>query len=83
MSWLKKKCYFIVKFKISSIISQIFVVAEALFKAGIAALLEAPQTMNVEGKPKSSEPFLIQFIHNFLSNLVIVPVSVVPPNECM
>ena len=65
------------------IISQIFVVAEALFKAGIAALLEAPQTMNVEGKPKSSEPFLIQFIHNFLSNLVIVPVSVVPPTVLM
>lgn len=49
--------------------------AEALFKAGIAALLETPATMNVDGKPKSSEPFLVQYIQNFLSNLVIVPVS--------
>lgn len=49
--------------------------AEALFKAGIAALLETPTTMIVDGKPKSSEPFVVQYVHNFLSNLVIVPVS--------
>lgn len=48
--------------------------AEALFKAGISALLEAPTTITVDGKPKSSETFLIQYIHSFLSNLIIVPV---------
>ncbi|KAF6031522.1 C16orf62 [Bugula neritina] len=47
--------------------------AEALFKAGIAALLETPSTMTVDGKAKSSEGFVVQYIQNFLSSLVIVP----------
>lgn len=50
--------------------------ADALFKAGISSLLEAPRSITVDGKPRSTESQIIQFINGFLSVLVVVPVSV-------
>ncbi|KAI4892357.1 hypothetical protein NFI96_017422, partial [Prochilodus magdalenae] len=47
--------------------------ADAFLKAAVSILPEVPRTFNVEGKQRSSEAFLLDFINNFLSTLLVVP----------
>ncbi|XP_048869187.1 VPS35 endosomal protein-sorting factor-like isoform X2 [Brienomyrus brachyistius] len=47
--------------------------ADAFFKAAVSLLPEVPRVISVEGKLRSSEPFLLDFINNFLSTLLVVP----------
>uniref|UniRef100_A0A3B3RIB6 VPS35 endosomal protein-sorting factor-like n=1 Tax=Paramormyrops kingsleyae TaxID=1676925 RepID=A0A3B3RIB6_9TELE len=47
--------------------------ADAFFKAAVSLLPEVPRVIGVEGKLRSSEPFLLDFINNFLSTLLVVP----------
>lgn len=49
--------------------------ADASFEAAIHLIKELPKTCEIDGKPKSTESFLISFIANLLSTLIIVPVS--------
>lgn len=49
--------------------------ADAFFKAAISLIPEVPKTINVDGKMRPSEPFLLEFLCNFFSTLLIVPVS--------
>lgn len=49
--------------------------ADAFFEAAINSIRELPKTCEIDGKPKSTENFLISFIANSLSTLIIVPVS--------
>ncbi|XP_054990566.1 VPS35 endosomal protein-sorting factor-like isoform X2 [Sorex araneus] len=47
--------------------------ADAFFKAAISLVPEVPKTISVEGKLRPSEPFLLEFLCNFFSTLLIVP----------
>lgn len=49
--------------------------ADSFYETGIHLIKELPKTCEIEGKPKSTENFLISFIANLLSSLIIVPVS--------
>lgn len=48
--------------------------ADAFFEASINLIMELPKTCEISGKPKSTENYLISFISNLLSTLIIVPV---------
>ncbi|XP_065109651.1 VPS35 endosomal protein-sorting factor-like [Paramisgurnus dabryanus] len=47
--------------------------ADAFLKAAVSLLPDVPRTISIEGKPRSSEPFLLDLINNFLSTLLVVP----------
>lgn len=49
--------------------------ADAFLKAAVSILPEVPRSISVEGKFRSSENFLLDFINNFLSTLLVVPVT--------
>nr|XP_015215436.1 PREDICTED: UPF0505 protein C16orf62 homolog [Lepisosteus oculatus] len=47
--------------------------ADAFLKASVSLLPEVPRSLSVDGKLRSSEGFLLEFINNFLSTLLVVP----------
>ncbi|XP_037610295.1 VPS35 endosomal protein sorting factor-like isoform X1 [Sebastes umbrosus] len=47
--------------------------ADAFLKAAVSLLPEVPRSISVEGKLRSSESFLMDFINNFLAMLLVVP----------
>uniref|UniRef100_A0AAY4CNQ0 VPS35 endosomal protein-sorting factor-like n=1 Tax=Denticeps clupeoides TaxID=299321 RepID=A0AAY4CNQ0_9TELE len=47
--------------------------ADAFLKAAVGILPEVPRNIVIEGKQRSSEGFLLDFICNFLSTLLVVP----------
>uniref|UniRef100_A0AAG5D065 Esophageal cancer associated protein n=1 Tax=Anopheles atroparvus TaxID=41427 RepID=A0AAG5D065_ANOAO len=47
--------------------------ADSCFEAALNLIPEVPRTVQIEGKPQSSESFLKAYVVNFLSTLVIVP----------
>ncbi|XP_059835392.1 VPS35 endosomal protein-sorting factor-like isoform X1 [Hypanus sabinus] len=47
--------------------------ADAFFKAAISFVSEVPKTINVDGKMRNSEGYLLEFLNNFFSTLLIVP----------
>lgn len=47
--------------------------ADAFLKAAVSLLPDVPRTISIEGKQRSSEPFLLDLINNFLSTLLVVP----------
>ncbi|XP_063049112.1 VPS35 endosomal protein-sorting factor-like, partial [Engraulis encrasicolus] len=47
--------------------------ADAFLKAAVSVLPEVPRSIIVEGKLRSTESLLLDFIHNFLSTLLTVP----------
>lgn len=49
--------------------------ADAFLKAAVNLLPEVPRSISVEGKLRSSESFLLDFINNFLATLLVVPVN--------
>lgn len=48
--------------------------ADAFFKAAIGLVPEVPKMINIDGKMRPSESFLLEFLCNFFSTLLIVPV---------
>lgn len=48
--------------------------ADAFFKAAISLVPEVPKMINIDGKMRPSESFLLEFLCNFFSTLLIVPV---------
>ncbi|XP_066291616.1 VPS35 endosomal protein-sorting factor-like isoform X2 [Branchiostoma lanceolatum] len=46
---------------------------DAFMKAAIGLLPEVPRTILVDGKVRSTEPLLAEYINNFVSNLLVVP----------
>ncbi|KAF3853261.1 hypothetical protein F7725_013949 [Dissostichus mawsoni] len=48
-------------------------VTDAFLKAAVSLLPDVPRSISVEGKLRSSESFLLDFINNFLSTLLVVP----------
>lgn len=49
--------------------------ADACFEAALHIVPELPISVDCDGKAKSSEPYLNEFLANFLSTLVVVPDS--------
>nr|XP_048722212.1 VPS35 endosomal protein-sorting factor-like isoform X1 [Caretta caretta] len=47
--------------------------ADAFFKAAVSLVPEVPKMINIDGKMRPSEPFLLEFFCNFFSTLLIVP----------
>ncbi|KAJ1532194.1 hypothetical protein ONE63_000815 [Megalurothrips usitatus] len=49
--------------------------ADACLKAALSLIPDVPKTMEVDGKQRTSEPYIVSYICNFLSTLLIVPDS--------
>jgi len=49
--------------------------ADAFFRAAIALIPSVPRFLDMDGKIRSTEPLLVDYIYNFLSTLVVVPDS--------
>uniref|UniRef100_A0A6I8QAG6 VPS35 endosomal protein-sorting factor-like n=1 Tax=Xenopus tropicalis TaxID=8364 RepID=A0A6I8QAG6_XENTR len=47
--------------------------ADAFFKAAVSLVPDVPKTISIDGKMRSSEPFLLEFLGNFFSTLLVVP----------
>uniref|UniRef100_A0A3B4F5F6 VPS35 endosomal protein-sorting factor-like n=1 Tax=Pundamilia nyererei TaxID=303518 RepID=A0A3B4F5F6_9CICH len=47
--------------------------ADAFLKAAVSILPEVPRSISVEGKLRSSESFLMDFINSFLATLLVIP----------
>lgn len=50
--------------------------ADACFKAALSLVPEMPKTIDIDGRQKSSQPYLLSYLSNFLSTLLVVPVSI-------
>lgn len=57
------------------ICSYFIFLADACFKAALSLVPEMPKTIEIEGRSKNSEPYLLSYLSNFLSTLLVVPVS--------
>ncbi|XP_069124492.1 VPS35 endosomal protein-sorting factor-like [Argopecten irradians] len=53
--------------------NQCYSQADSCLKAAISLIPEVPKNLDLDGKARSSEPFLVEFIYNFLSTLLAVP----------
>ncbi|XP_076160323.1 VPS35 endosomal protein-sorting factor-like isoform X2 [Ptiloglossa arizonensis] len=49
--------------------------ADACFKAALSLVPEMPKTIDIDGRQKSSEAYLLSYLSNFLSTLLVVPDS--------
>jgi len=49
--------------------------ADACFKAALSLVPEMPRSIEIDGRPKNSEPYLLSYLSNFLSTLLVVPDS--------
>ncbi|KAK7112793.1 hypothetical protein V1264_012185 [Littorina saxatilis] len=58
-----------------ALLNQCFSQADAFFKATISRIPELPVVLDTEGKVRSTEPLLVEFISNFVSTLVATPDS--------
>ncbi|KAG9477033.1 hypothetical protein GDO78_002428 [Eleutherodactylus coqui] len=47
--------------------------ADAFFRAAVSIVPEVPKTINIDGKMRSSEAFLLEFLSNLFSTLLVVP----------
>ena len=47
---------------------------DAFFKAAISMVSDVPRNMELDGKHRSSESFLVDYLSNFVSTLLVVPV---------
>lgn len=47
--------------------------ADAFFKAAVSLVPEVPKTISVDGKMRPSDAFLLEFLCNFFSTLLVVP----------
>ncbi|XP_053393595.1 VPS35 endosomal protein-sorting factor-like isoform X2 [Mercenaria mercenaria] len=56
-----------------ALLNQCYSQGDAFFKASVSLIPEVPRVMEMEGKHRSSEPFLVDFISNFVSTLLVVP----------
>ncbi|KAL3877496.1 hypothetical protein ACJMK2_035196 [Sinanodonta woodiana] len=56
-----------------ALLNQCYSQADAFFKAAISMVPELPKTLELDGKSRSAEPFLIDYLYNFISTLLVVP----------
>ncbi|XP_076459289.1 VPS35 endosomal protein-sorting factor-like [Babylonia areolata] len=58
-----------------ALLNQCYSQADAFLKAAISRIAELPHTLDTEGKVRSSEPLLLEYICNFVSTLLATPDS--------
>ncbi|KAL8591014.1 hypothetical protein ACOMHN_021779 [Nucella lapillus] len=58
-----------------ALLNQCYSQGDAFLKAAISRIPELPSTMDNEGKVRSTEPFLLEFICSFVSTLLATPDS--------
>lgn len=58
-----------------AMINQCLSQADAFFRAAIALIPSVPRFLDMDGKIRSTEPLLVDYIQNFLSTLIVVPDS--------
>ncbi|KAL4240173.1 hypothetical protein ACF0H5_000967 [Mactra antiquata] len=56
-----------------ALLNQSYSQADAFFKAAISLIPELPVLLDLDGKKRSAEPFLVDYISNFISTLLVVP----------
>lgn len=56
-----------------ALLNQCLSQADSFFKAAIGLLFEVPLIIEMDGKHRSSEPFLLSYINCFFSTLLVVP----------
>jgi hypothetical protein len=49
--------------------------ADSFFRAAVSLIPTVPRFLDMDGKIRSTEPILVDFIHNFIATLLIVPDS--------
>nr|XP_031837161.1 VPS35 endosomal protein sorting factor-like isoform X1 [Nomia melanderi] len=49
--------------------------ADACFKAALSLVPDMPKTIDIDGRQKNSQPYLLSYLSNFLSTLLVVPDS--------
>ncbi|XP_058794245.1 VPS35 endosomal protein-sorting factor-like [Phymastichus coffea] len=58
-----------------ALLNQCYGQADACFKAALSLVPEMPKTLEIDGRSKSSESYLLSYLSNFLSTLLVVPDS--------
>ncbi|XP_033219620.1 VPS35 endosomal protein sorting factor-like [Belonocnema kinseyi] len=58
-----------------SLLNQCLGQADACFKAALSLVPEMPKSIDIDGRQKSTEPFLLSYLSNFVSTLLVVPDS--------
>ncbi|KAK3713118.1 hypothetical protein RRG08_036730 [Elysia crispata] len=57
-----------------ALLNQCYSQADAFFKALISLIPDLPKTLDVaDSKSRTSEPFLVDFLYNFISTLLVTP----------
>lgn len=56
-----------------ALLNQALTQADAFFKATISLITDVPSMITIDNKTRSSEPFLIGFLNQFLATLLLVP----------
>jgi len=72
---LLNKVYYNESFLQVAMMNQCLSQADAFFRAAIALIPSVPRLLDMDGKIRSTEPLLVDFIYNFLSTLIVVPDS--------
>ncbi len=49
--------------------------ADAFFKVAITLVSEVPQTLEIEGKNRLTDPMLLEYLSHLTATLLLVPVS--------
>ncbi|OCT64113.1 hypothetical protein XELAEV_180452141mg, partial [Xenopus laevis] len=52
---------------------QVALANQCLSQAAVSLVPDVPKTVNIDGKMRSSEPFILEFLANFFSTLLVVP----------
>ncbi|KAJ8664206.1 hypothetical protein QAD02_024471 [Eretmocerus hayati] len=58
-----------------ALLNQCYGQADACFKAALSLVPEMPKFLDIDGRNRSSEPYLLSYLSNFLSTLLVVPDS--------
>ncbi|XP_014211910.1 UPF0505 protein C16orf62 homolog isoform X4 [Copidosoma floridanum] len=58
-----------------ALLNQCYGQADACFKAALSLVPEMPKNLEIDGRNQSSEPYLLSYLSNFLSTLLVVPDS--------
>uniref|UniRef100_A0A0C9RKT3 CP062_0 protein n=1 Tax=Fopius arisanus TaxID=64838 RepID=A0A0C9RKT3_9HYME len=58
-----------------ALVNQCLGQADACFKAALSLVPEMEKTVDIEGRVRNTEPYLVSYLSNFLSTLLVVPDS--------
>ena len=51
--------------------------ADAFFKAAVTLLPDVPRTMEIDNKIRSTDPFMLEYVNNLTSALLVLPVCII------